>query len=330
MKTTKISVIIPVFNAASTLSICLDSLRKQSIKVFEIIIVDNNSSDNSIEFIKQYQRKYKTFPMILLQQKKTKSVASSYNMALAIAKGEYILGMHSDSSLPTKNELKKLFQPLLENKDTVASYSYVLHPLKIWLSYNFWEKCQSCRVVEKEIPALNGKFDCYRKDALLKLHGFDDVNFDKYGDGNDADIYYRLKTVGSVIETRAKVIHLHYLKQDYSLSNWIEKRKNMSITTGRLLKMYYRNIQTDFRLLGFLSRPLLAILPFLPSMQMIGVLLVITFGFLYTSRMFTSPSTIRDPRIILLPFINIFLIYFETYWILYTFTTHTVRKKTSL
>ncbi|MDP3987514.1 MAG: glycosyltransferase family A protein, partial [Candidatus Levybacteria bacterium] len=316
-----ISVILPVYNAASTLAISLDSLKKQTVKVSEIIIVDNKSQDNSIDIIKQYQEKNKDLSIILLRQKETSSVASSYNLALKKSKGNFILAMHSDSSLPTRNELKKLITPLLKNEEVVATYSHVILPKKIWLSYNFWEKCQSCRVVGKKIPGMNGKFDCYRKTALLKLNGFDDVNFDKYGDGNDADVYYRFKKIGRVILTKAQVIHLHYLKSDYSLSMWIEKRKNMSITAGRLLKMY--GLETDLKgIVSFLLRPFLVFLLFIPKVNILGIFFALAFSILYTSKMFTTVSTVRNPRIIILPFVNIFLIYFESFWILYTLFTH--------
>jgi len=45
---TKVSVIIPTWNSGKVLSQCLDSLAKQTIKDFEIILIDNGSSDNAI------------------------------------------------------------------------------------------------------------------------------------------------------------------------------------------------------------------------------------------------------------------------------------------
>lgn len=322
-----ISVIIPVFNAASTIKISLESLSKQTVKVKEIIFIDNKSQDNSIDLIKDYKKETKEFTIVLLRQKQTQSVASSYNMALKNAKGKYIVAMHSDSSLPTTKELQKLIAPILNDSHVVATYSYVTLPEDIWLGYPFWEKCQSARVVGKKIPGLNGKFDCYRKDALLKLHGFDDVNFDRFSDGSDADIHYRLKTIGRVVLTDSEVVHLHKLTHEYSFFQWLEKRKNMSITAGRLLKMYL--LKTDVKgIASFLARPIIALLPFMfPTM---GLVVVVAYGFLYTPKLFTNASTLKDPRIIVLPFINMFLIYFESFWIFFTFFTHKVKTKTSL
>lgn len=331
MKTDKnmISVIIPVFNSASTIMICLSSLKKQSIPVKEVIFIDNHSSDNSKELIERYQKKEKMFKIVLIKKSQTTSVGSSYNLALKRARGQLIVAMHSDSSLPTKNELSNLIKPLLNNPQVMASYSYVLHPKEIWDKYNFWERCQSARVVGKRIPGMNGKFDCYRKEVLLKLNGFDDVNFDQYGDGNDADIFYRLSSFGKVAATDAEVVHLHYLKNDYRFQNWLEKRKNMSITAGRLFKMYFFKKDTK-RQTVFLLRPVLAILPFLPYLHIIGAVLVLIYAFLYLPRMFITISLWKNPRLYLLPFINIFLIYYESFWFIYAIITLQVKTKRKL
>lgn len=316
-----ISVIIPVYNASTTVKISLDSLRKQNIKVKEVIIVDNASLDDSVLVIEDYKKKVKDLNIIILKQSKTRSVASSLNMAIKKARANLILSMHSDSSLPTKMEIERLIQPFKNDMNVVATYSYVLHPEQIWKTYNFWEKCQSSRVMGKKIPGLNAKFDCYRKNVIWKLGGFDDKNFDKYGDGSDADIHHRLKKVGRVVLSEACVVHLHYLKANYSLLDWIAKRKNMSITSARLMKMYL--LETDIKgILSFLARPVIAVLPFIPKINTFGLAVVFLFAIFYTSTMLTHSSTRTNPRILLLPFLNIFLIYFETFWFVYTFVTH--------
>ena len=256
------------------------------------------------------------------------SVAASYNLGLKKSKGNVIIGMHADSTLPTHFELSRLIAPL---KDTlvVATYSYVLHPIEIWNTYNFWEKCQHARLVEKKLSGMNGKFDAYRKSALRALHGFDDVNFKIDGDGNDADIYLRLKARGSVVLSEATVIHLHHLSPHYSLFAWIEKRRNLAILSGRLLKMYLYKL--DIRgILSFTFRPLVAILPFIPGFTIFGIIALVIFAFSYTSKIFLTPTLWRNPRILILPFINIFLVYFESFWFIKTFLTHKVRVKKSL
>ena len=56
----KISVIIPVYNTGNYLKKCLDSILNQTLKEIEIIIVNDGSSDNSLDIIKRYMKKNKT------------------------------------------------------------------------------------------------------------------------------------------------------------------------------------------------------------------------------------------------------------------------------
>ena len=54
----KISVIIPSYNAEKTIKKCIDSIINQNFPDVEIICVDDNSNDNTISILKEYQQKY--------------------------------------------------------------------------------------------------------------------------------------------------------------------------------------------------------------------------------------------------------------------------------
>ena len=84
------SIIIPAYNAESTLHKCLSCIQKQSFEKdqYEVIIVDNNSDDNSKHIINQ-------FPFIYTFEKKRSSYAAR-NKGLEIANGEYIVFTDSD------------------------------------------------------------------------------------------------------------------------------------------------------------------------------------------------------------------------------------------
>lgn len=323
-----ISAVMPLYNASNTLVKCLDSLLSQSVKVIEVILIDNMSTDNSVRLAEKYKKAHPKTPIHILIKKQMTSVGASYNAGIKRSKGTLIVGMHTDSILGTRYELSKLIAPL-QDPAAVATYSYVEHPVAIWNTYNFWEKCQHSRLVEKKLSGMNGKFDCYRKDALLKINGFDDVNFKIDGDGSDADVYQRLKTVGKVVLSTANVIHLHHLNPRYSLFSWIEKRRNLAILSGRLLRMYLYKLDI-VGIVSFTLRPIIAILPFIPGMGFIGLMALVLFAFSYTPKMFLTPALWKDPRILILPLVNIFLVYFESFWFLYTFFSHIVKHKEKL
>ncbi len=319
---TPVSVIMPVYNSESTLLEALESLRKQEYPIKEVIILDNCSTDASIAMAEGYKKKKKKWELVLVKRDKKNSVASSLNIGANMAKSPYIVLMHSDSVLPTSKELTNLVEPFLDDPNVIATYSSVLHPEYVWLQYNFWEKCLFARVVDTEIPALLGKFDCIRKDIFIKLGGYDEKNFVEGADASDANMHFRLKKEGRVVPTSAKVVHLHYMKGDFTLKDWIDRRKLLARAYGRLLRTNWKNLMSQG--LIFLVKPVIAVLVFIPYFHFLGILGVLLTGFFSTKKMFLSQSTLLDPRIILLPFINVFLVYYESYWMIRSFL---MRKK---
>lgn len=85
---TKFSVIIPVYNTEKYLKRCLDSVFVQSCKDFEVICVDDGSTDGSSEILGRYNLK------VITQENQGQGIAR--NRALDIAQGEYIYFLDSD------------------------------------------------------------------------------------------------------------------------------------------------------------------------------------------------------------------------------------------
>lgn len=89
----KISVIIPVYNVDKYLKKCVDSILCQTFQDFEIICVDDGSSDKSLEILQEYKRKDDRF--VILQQHHT-GAGAARNNGLKLAQGEYIHFLDSD------------------------------------------------------------------------------------------------------------------------------------------------------------------------------------------------------------------------------------------
>ena len=84
----KVSIIVPVYNNSKHLRTCLNSLVEQTLKDIEIICVDDASTDNSLEILKQYQSKYSNIKII--QNKINRGPGASRNIGIEAAGGEYI------------------------------------------------------------------------------------------------------------------------------------------------------------------------------------------------------------------------------------------------
>ena len=112
----KLSIIIPVYNVENYLRECLDSITNQTLKNMEIICIDDGSSDNSPNILKEYSKKDKRIKIIT---KKNGGQATARNLGIKEAKGEYITFVDSDDFIePTMME--KLYTKAKDNNLDIA------------------------------------------------------------------------------------------------------------------------------------------------------------------------------------------------------------------
>lgn len=90
----KVSVIVPVFNVEKYLKTCLESLVNQTLDEIEIILIDDGSTDGSLNIIKEYYNRYPN--KIVYKSIENSGAANARNTALRIASGEYIGFVDSD------------------------------------------------------------------------------------------------------------------------------------------------------------------------------------------------------------------------------------------
>lgn len=93
----KLSIIVPVYNMASDgkLEYCINSLLNQTISNYEIITVDDKSTDNSLEILHRYEREYPDRIRVIESEKNGRQGAAR-NKGIKIARGEYIGFMDAD------------------------------------------------------------------------------------------------------------------------------------------------------------------------------------------------------------------------------------------
>ena len=117
-----VSIIIPTLNSERVINYCLQSIKKQNYKNYEIIIVDNGSKDKTIEIAKKYTKK--------IFHNSLKSAEASKAFGLTKASGKYIALIDSDNILPTDNWISSMVKPLEINKNSVGSepWEYTYRP----------------------------------------------------------------------------------------------------------------------------------------------------------------------------------------------------------
>ena len=116
---TKFSIIIPVYNVENYLKRCLDSVLNQTCQDFEIILINDGSTDNSKKICNDYQKKYKD--KIKFITKKNGGLSNTRNTGLKYATGEYILFIDSDDyiSHTMLDEIR-----IYENKHDIIGFQH--------------------------------------------------------------------------------------------------------------------------------------------------------------------------------------------------------------
>ena len=98
-----ISIIVPVYNVAEYLPKCIESIKSQTMTDFEVICIDDGSTDNSLEILRGVAKEDKRF-VVLTQENKGPGIAR--NVGISMAKGDYILFMDPDDWYPDENVLE--------------------------------------------------------------------------------------------------------------------------------------------------------------------------------------------------------------------------------
>lgn len=93
MQDKMVSIILPVYNGERFLSLCLDSILRQSYSKWELIAVDDGSVDNSLKILQSYASKDRRIRVI---SKQNEGVSIARNIALEHAQGEYAYFVDSD------------------------------------------------------------------------------------------------------------------------------------------------------------------------------------------------------------------------------------------
>jgi GT2 family glycosyltransferase len=234
----KASVIIITWNKKDLLKNCLDSLEKQSCKNFKTIVVDNDSKDKTIEFIKKYYPKTK-----IINLKKNFGFSIAANIGIKASKSEYFILLNNDTVVD-KDFVKYLIESLdnnqkycactakiidFFNKNVLASAGDSMNNVGQSFSRGLGDKANRFNKPE-EVFLVTGGASIFRKRVFEKIGYFDE---DYIFSGEDSDWCFRAQLAGYKFfyEPKAIVYH-HGQASSKSISKIIDyfHFRNMTIT----------------------------------------------------------------------------------------------------
>lgn len=246
-KKPKIAVVVVVYNGRKYLSDCFYSLKKQTLLPEEVVCVDNNSQDDSVEYIRN------NFPEFnLIVNKKNRGFAEANNQGIEMAlqsNPDYVFLLNQDT-VCKKDCLEKLaeqaekekenvfaWQPLIlcwPEKDRIQTAGDKIHFLGFGYCGDFKKPAEKGIVenLERNLTYASGAA-MFINASALKTVGFLDKNLFLYHE--DLDLCLRARFMGYQIRLAPSAVVYHKYKEGVSKSRWYWSERNRLLT---LLKFY--------------------------------------------------------------------------------------------
>ncbi len=183
MTTPLISVIVPIYNVEEYLSGCLESILSQNFSDFEIICIDDGSTDESGSILEMYASKDSRIRTV---HQENKGLSSARNVGLDMARGEYIAFCDSDDYYHP-DFLKKLYETITQTQADVVTCSLVAtHEKNTGLFPDLSQFDAKIDISNNPIETfLTGKkirtgvcFKLYRHSSLKELRFIDRIYFE--------------------------------------------------------------------------------------------------------------------------------------------------------
>ncbi len=296
----KVSVVIVSHNNKDILPKCLNALKQQSYKNFEVYLMDNDSSDGTPEFIK------KNYPLIKFFNI-SESVSKKRNMAIKKSNSEYIITLDSDNVL-SKEWIKTAVKYMDEHKNVgICCGKMIGRDKKIdWaggimdLSGGIADRGHGQKDSEeydsfKQIPVMTTANAIIRRKTLEEIGIFDEVF---YYDFEDADLGLRANLANWRVIYNPELISIHSYHSTISKMDkkQLDKIRFYSIRNKNLMLLKNFEMKTLFRnspwivlsnLNNFIKNPLISLKAFYWIFSNIGTI--------YSSRKITlKKKKIKD------------------------------------
>jgi len=257
----KLIVSLVVYNGRAYLPFCLKALSEQTFKDFEILTIDNASTDGSLEYIQEF------FPWVkIIKSEKNLGFAKAHNQIISWTKGDYVLLLNQDVVLD-KNFLQSTIN-YLENNPLAGSvtgkilrwdsvnndYTKIIDSLGLEIFKNHGvadiyagQEVTSDNSGEiKEVFGVSGAAPVYRRTALnfiqepssRGLKNFEYLDEDFFSYKEDVDLAYRLRLAGWSAFYLPSAIAYHQRGVKNEGKKTIKELKEARIGRGQTINAY--------------------------------------------------------------------------------------------
>ncbi len=214
----RVSILIVNYNGKHFLKDCLNSLQKQTLTDFEVILIDNDSKDDSVNWLKNQNYNF----LKIVELKKNFGFGYANNRGFEVARGDYIVLLNNDTVVD-KFFLEKLIEPLSKDEaemsaplilyknrpDTIdKAGGHLFYPDGLNRGRGCGEKIENFDLSFCEVFYPDGCAAAFKREIIEK-GGFFDEDFFLYGEDTDLGLRYRLMGYKCVFMPSSIVYHIH-------------------------------------------------------------------------------------------------------------------------
>ena len=215
----KISIIIPAYNVEEYLEKCLESIISQNFDKVEIIIVDDGSTDKSLQIAKEYQKKYPEKTRVISQENKGQGGAR--NTGIKNATGKYLLFVDSDDYL-NPHMIEKMINEAIRTHSEIVTCGYRIEYKGLSIPVSPMRKKTMDSLTALRALSQNKGINNYPWGKLYAASCFKDVKFPDEKKGFE-DTYTVFKAIYNA--NRVSIIpncYYHYVKRPGSLTDHMD------------------------------------------------------------------------------------------------------------
>lgn len=252
----KVSVVTPNYNGEKFLKTFFDSLNEDSECIGEVIIVDNGSTDSSIDYIKNNEF---NFPVVLIENTKNLGFAPAVNQGILKAKYEYIFSLNNDTEVK-KGSIRQMLNLITSNNNIFSVQAKMLqynnkqliddvgdeYNLLAWTKKTGENHNTNEYVEVKEIFSSCAGAALYKKSLLDEIGMFDD-NFFAYMEDVDLAIRAKINGYHNLLCPQAIVYHIGSAT---SGSRYNEFKVRLAARNN--VWVVYKNIPIPLKIINFI------------------------------------------------------------------------------
>ena len=210
------SFVVPAYNAERSIRSCLDSILVQTFSDFEIVVINDGSTDSTLEILKEYLKKEKKLHVYSF---KNSGVSITRQRGINLSNGEYIILVDSDDTV-NPNLLEKLYTVICEhnNPDIIRYQAKLLNDCdyKDHDRYNFFD---DSKAVLSGLDALKEWSIPGKKYAVYWLFAFRRTVFSNVLFFPDLKCHEDIALIPLLVAASKSIVTLSYIGYNYTCNN---------------------------------------------------------------------------------------------------------------